>query len=146
MILTVNSSWKFLSWQIWKQRNDFIFNKDSPSFLSWKLGFLGQANLQANRLREDKNNSFSILSACTYSFALFFSFSVVGLRPCLYLCICSYLFKLIKVSTQQGFPLLFLVKKKIRCMYISTCFINLRLILVVHLYRLHLKHSNFSCD
>jgi hypothetical protein len=35
--------------QIWKQRNDFIFNRGSPSFLSWKLGFLDEVVLQANK-------------------------------------------------------------------------------------------------
>jgi hypothetical protein len=46
------------SWQIWKQQNDFIFNRGSPSFLFWKLGFLDEATLQTNRLREDKGISF----------------------------------------------------------------------------------------
>jgi hypothetical protein len=49
------------AWQIWKQRSDFIFNRGSPSFLSWKLGFLDEAKLQANRLREDKKEQFSNL-------------------------------------------------------------------------------------
>jgi hypothetical protein len=49
-------------WQIWKQRNDFIFNRSSPSFLAWKLGFLEEANLQANRLSKDKRSQFLALN------------------------------------------------------------------------------------
>jgi hypothetical protein len=55
------------AWQIWKQQNDFIFNRGSPSFLSWKLGFLDEAMLQANRLRGDKKIGFPVLSARTDS-------------------------------------------------------------------------------
>jgi hypothetical protein len=65
-------------WQIWKQRNDFIFNRSNPSFLAWKLGFLEEANLQANRLRENKrlqlgqkttvSNSHSIVQIECFSF------------------------------------------------------------------------------
>jgi hypothetical protein len=28
------------AWLIWKQRNDWIFNRSRPSFQSWKLGFI----------------------------------------------------------------------------------------------------------
>jgi hypothetical protein len=55
------------AWQIWKQQNDFIFNRGSPSFLSWKLGFLDEAMLQANKLRGDKKIGFPVLSARTDS-------------------------------------------------------------------------------
>jgi hypothetical protein len=46
------------AWQIWKERNDFIFNRGNPSFHSWKLGFLDEAELQANKMREDKKVRF----------------------------------------------------------------------------------------
>jgi hypothetical protein len=42
------------AWLIWKQRNDFIFNRGRTSFLSWKLGFIKGANLQASRMSEKK--------------------------------------------------------------------------------------------
>jgi hypothetical protein len=38
------------AWQIWKQRNNFIFIRGRPSFDNWKLGFLEEAKLQSNRL------------------------------------------------------------------------------------------------
>jgi hypothetical protein len=48
------------AWLIWKQRNDFIFNRGNPSFHAWKLGFLDKAVLQANRMREDKKAWFEV--------------------------------------------------------------------------------------
>jgi hypothetical protein len=59
------------SWQIWKQMNDFIFNRASLSFLSWKLGFLDEAVLQANRLSEGKKDQF--LSLINQIVLFFFS-------------------------------------------------------------------------
>jgi hypothetical protein len=46
------------AWLVWKQRNDFIFNRGNPSFQNWKHGFLEEAKLQADRLREDKKHLF----------------------------------------------------------------------------------------
>jgi hypothetical protein len=49
---------------IWKEMNDFIFNRGNPSFHSWKLGFLDEAVLQANKMREDKKLDFLVLLTC----------------------------------------------------------------------------------
>jgi hypothetical protein len=46
------------AWQIWKERNNLVFNRASPSFRTWKIGFLDEAVLQANRLRDDKRALF----------------------------------------------------------------------------------------
>jgi hypothetical protein len=46
------------AWLIWKQRNNFIFNRSKPSFISWKLGFIREASLQASRMSEKKKLSF----------------------------------------------------------------------------------------
>lgn len=35
------------AWHIWKQRNNFIFNRSPPSFLAWKLAFRNEVILQA---------------------------------------------------------------------------------------------------
>ena len=37
------------AWQIWKQRNNFIFDRGRPSFISWKISFCEEARLQAHR-------------------------------------------------------------------------------------------------
>ena len=42
------------AWQIWKQRNNFIFDRGRPSFDSWKSSFFEEANLQAHRFSEQK--------------------------------------------------------------------------------------------
>jgi hypothetical protein len=49
------------AWQIWKQRNNFIFNRGRPSFLGWKKEFCAEALLQANRFSEEKSTLFSSL-------------------------------------------------------------------------------------
>jgi hypothetical protein len=41
------------AWQIWKERNNFIFNRAIPSFTSWKIGFLDEATLQSNRMKDN---------------------------------------------------------------------------------------------
>jgi hypothetical protein len=41
-------------WQIWEQRNNFIFSRGQPSFLAWKTGFIDEARLQAHRISENK--------------------------------------------------------------------------------------------
>jgi len=38
------------AWQIWKQRNNFIFSRGQPSFLAWKTGFIDEARLQVHRI------------------------------------------------------------------------------------------------
>jgi hypothetical protein len=42
------------AWLIWKQRNDFIFNRGRPAFQQWKTGFLEEASLQAHRMNVSK--------------------------------------------------------------------------------------------
>jgi hypothetical protein len=42
------------AWQIWKQRNNFIFDRGRPSFDSWKSSFFEEAILQALRFSEQK--------------------------------------------------------------------------------------------
>jgi hypothetical protein len=44
--------------QIWKERNNLVFNWAIPSFRTWKIGFLDKAVLQSNRLRDDKRALF----------------------------------------------------------------------------------------
>jgi hypothetical protein len=51
------------AWQIWKQRNNFIFDRGRPSFSSWKESFLDEANLQALRLCDSKRSIFLSLLA-----------------------------------------------------------------------------------
>jgi hypothetical protein len=46
------------AWLIWKQRNNAIFNRERPSLLSWKKGFLEEASLQAHRLSSSKKPLF----------------------------------------------------------------------------------------
>jgi hypothetical protein len=47
------------AWLIWKQRNAFIFNRGSPSNLSWKAGFLEEGHLQSIRMTGVKKIAFS---------------------------------------------------------------------------------------
>jgi hypothetical protein len=77
---------------IWKQRNDFIFSRNIPSFQSWKGCFLQEAVLQSNRLNRTSALFSLALLICIDSFYLFLLFSLwVGpLRPCTG--ICCYLF------------------------------------------------------
>jgi hypothetical protein len=52
------------AWLIWKQRNEFIFNRGSPSHISWKAGFLEEAHLQSIRMSGVKKIAFlSFLSS-----------------------------------------------------------------------------------
>jgi hypothetical protein len=46
------------AWHIWKQRNNFIFDRSRPSFSSWKNLFCEEAKLQAFRMRDDKRAAF----------------------------------------------------------------------------------------
>jgi hypothetical protein len=41
------------AWLIWKQRNDWIFNRARPSFP--KLGFIKEVHLQVVRMSDNKN-------------------------------------------------------------------------------------------
>jgi hypothetical protein len=41
------------AWQIWKERNNFIFNRANPSFRSWKLSFLDEAMLLSFRMKDN---------------------------------------------------------------------------------------------
>jgi hypothetical protein len=45
-------------WFIWKQMNDFIFNRGRPDFWQWKLGFLEEAYLHAYRMNLTKQTLF----------------------------------------------------------------------------------------
>ncbi|CAO2167262.1 unnamed protein product [Urochloa humidicola] len=47
------------AWQIWKQRNNLIFQRSQPSFIDWKRNFIEEATLQANRMNTDKAMLFS---------------------------------------------------------------------------------------
>jgi hypothetical protein len=49
------------AWQIWKERNNLIFSQATPSFRSWKAGFLDEAVLQSNRFKGIKKSSFSVV-------------------------------------------------------------------------------------
>jgi hypothetical protein len=54
---SVNSFMKIFmiaAWLIWKQRNDYIFNRGQPTINSWKFGFLQEAALQGSRLQPNK--------------------------------------------------------------------------------------------
>jgi hypothetical protein len=46
------------AWQIWKQRNNFIFDRGRPSLDSWKSSFTEEARLQAHRFCEAKRPAF----------------------------------------------------------------------------------------
>ena len=49
------------SWQIWKQRNDTIFDRGRPSFNSWKVLFLEEAKLQAHRFLDEAKQAAFLL-------------------------------------------------------------------------------------
>jgi hypothetical protein len=46
------------AWQIWKERNNLIFSRATPSFRSWKVGVLDEAVLQSNRFKGFKKELF----------------------------------------------------------------------------------------
>ena len=46
------------AWQIWKPRNNFIFDRGRPSLVSWKQNFVEEARLQAHRLCDSKRATF----------------------------------------------------------------------------------------
>jgi hypothetical protein len=46
------------AWTIWKQRNDFIFNRAVPSFSSWERSFFNESLLQSTRMKHDLAASF----------------------------------------------------------------------------------------
>jgi hypothetical protein len=46
------------SWTIWKQRNDFIFNRGVSSFLNWKRSFCNEAYLQSSRMKSELCSAF----------------------------------------------------------------------------------------
>jgi hypothetical protein len=50
---------------IWKQRNDFIFNKGGPSFQNWKHGFIEKLSFRLIEL-ERIRDLFSIVSSQLY--------------------------------------------------------------------------------
>ncbi|KAK3150220.1 hypothetical protein QOZ80_3AG0230400 [Eleusine coracana subsp. coracana] len=41
------------AWQIWKQRNNLIFNRSNPSLQSWLFLFKQEAQLQAHRINKE---------------------------------------------------------------------------------------------
>jgi hypothetical protein len=45
-----------VSWLIWKQRNNLIFNRGRPTFRQWWLGFLKETYLQAHRMGQPSNS------------------------------------------------------------------------------------------
>ncbi|KAJ1295105.1 hypothetical protein BS78_01G198500, partial [Paspalum vaginatum] len=66
------------AWNIWKQRNNLIFEKKQPSMSSWKHHFIEDASFQAHRLKNDKRapflswiDSFSLTPLCVLSSHLF---------------------------------------------------------------------------
>jgi len=46
------------AWQIWKQRNNFIFDRGRPSLDSWKFSFSEEARLEAHRICDAKRPPF----------------------------------------------------------------------------------------
>jgi hypothetical protein len=44
---------------IWKQRNDTIFNRGRATLQGWKRSLIEETLLQANRMKQDKQLSFS---------------------------------------------------------------------------------------
>ena len=48
-------------WQIWKQRNDTIFDRGRPSFNSRKVLFLEEAKLQAQRFLDEAKRAAFLL-------------------------------------------------------------------------------------
>jgi len=46
------------AWQIWKQRNNFIFDRGRPSLDSWKFSFSEEARLEAHRICDAKRPAF----------------------------------------------------------------------------------------
>ena len=50
------------TWQIWKQRNNSIFDRGRPSFDSWKSSFYDEVRLQAHRFSSAKR---SVFLSCT---------------------------------------------------------------------------------
>lgn len=46
------------AWNIWKQRNNLIFENKQPSLSSWKHQLVEDATLQAHRFKSDKRAPF----------------------------------------------------------------------------------------
>jgi len=46
------------AWKIWKQINNFIFDKGCPSLDSWKFNSCEEAPLQAHRICDAKHPAF----------------------------------------------------------------------------------------
>jgi hypothetical protein len=46
------------TWQIWNQRNNFIFDRGRPSFDSWRSSFYEEVRLQAHRFSSAKRSIF----------------------------------------------------------------------------------------
>jgi hypothetical protein len=105
------------SWQIWKQRNDTIFDRGRPSFNFWKVLFLEGAKLQAHRFPDEaKRATFLLLCRASCLVLYCFSFGLFRLAFAAWhlarqLCTVFFLPFLIK-SQQWGPPLLYLMFKK----------------------------------
>ena len=104
--------------QIWKQRNDFIFDRGRPSFSSWKRLFMEEAKLQALRFSDAKRLALSL-----YRLPSLVSSSSIILRPValsvlvavvqLYRLVLFSSFYLIKKKSYSGgFPCCILAQKK----------------------------------
>lgn len=50
------------AWNIWKQRNDQIFNRNTPTITNWKHNFINEADLQAHRMPMTKQTDFNNLT------------------------------------------------------------------------------------
>jgi hypothetical protein len=103
------------AWLIWKQRNDWIFNRSRPSFQSWKLGFIKEVNLQATIMNDKKK--FSFLSVVQlYSSLDLFSLPFFWVLQDLCTVVLYYLVLINKILLSRGLPCCF---RKKNCTYFS---------------------------
>lgn len=101
------------AWQIWKQRNDFVFSGGQSSFLAWRTGFI-EACLWAHRISENKHVPFfSWAELCTLVWSSLPQAScfICCCFPFLfYFCCTVGLFFFNKILTIGAFPYVFQVK------------------------------------
>ena len=96
------------AWQIWKQRNNFIFDRGHPSLESWKHLFCEETRLQACRICEDKRQEF-LLCIDYPRFAPLLELA----SPVLFLCVLAWVKPPFSNRyLQWGAPMLYFTLKK----------------------------------
>ena len=135
------------SWQIWKQRNDTIFDRGRPSFNCRKVLFLEEAKLQAQRFLDEAKRAAFLLCVELLVFFLFcFSFGLFRPAPAVWHLarqVCTVFLPLFnKISTVGASPSVFNVKKRITIHIFSKNAGDLFVVILrTHLHQTHNTHS-----